>query len=314
MTAFVDSPTEERNPRTLDLDVLPTLELVQLINDEDATVPAAVRVALPDIARLIDASAERVRAGGVVHYVGAGTSGRLAILDAAELPPTFNLASGTVVAHMAGGRAALEQAVENAEDDADAARTDLAGLTAGDVVIGLAASGRTPYVGAALTHAREVGALTALITSNPRANLFETTDIRIVIDTGPEALTGSTRMKSGTAQKLALHTFSTGLMVRLGRTWSNLMVSVRATNEKLRARTLRILAEATGADATTCASALADADGDLPVALVAVLTGHPTQDAATALAEHGGSVRAALAALESPDPTGAQHTTTSGQH
>ncbi|WP_324650265.1 N-acetylmuramic acid 6-phosphate etherase [Georgenia sp. H159] len=299
----VDSPTEERNPRTVDLDVVDTLELLGLINAEDQLVPGAVAATLPALARLVDGAAERVRAGGAVHYVGAGTSGRIAVVDAAELLPTFRLEEGVVTAHLAGGPPAIIRAAENVEDDTTAGRRDLGEVGEHDVVIGLAASGRTPYVAGALAHASEQGAFTALITSNPRSRLLGSVDVEIVVDTGPEALTGSTRMKSATAQKLVLHSFSTALMVRLGRTWSNLMVSMVATNQKLRARTVTILHQATGLDRATCESLLEQADGDLKVALVMSLADTDTSSARAALDSAGGVVRAAVQPLTTRTPS-----------
>ncbi|WP_331240790.1 N-acetylmuramic acid 6-phosphate etherase [Georgenia sp. MJ206] len=296
---LVDSPTEERNPRTVEMDTVPTLDLLHLINAEDHLVPGAVADVLPALAELVDGATARVRAGGTIHYVGAGTSGRIGVIDAAELLPTFNLEPGVVVAHHAGGDAALVRAAENVEDDAEAGALDVADVTAGDVVIGIAASGRTPFVAGALAHARSVGALTALVTSNPRSALRGDVDVEIILDTGPEALAGSTRMKSATAQKLVLHTFSTALMVRLGRTWSNLMVSMVATNQKLRARTLTILAQATDASREECADVLDRADGDLKLALVMMLAGLDVAAARAALDRADGTVRAAVA-----DPTG----------
>lgn len=296
----VDSPTEERNPRTVDLDVVDTLDLLRLVNAEDRLVPDAVAAALPVLARLVDAAAERVRAGGTVHYVGAGTSGRIGVVDAAELLPTFRLEDGVVTAHLAGGPAAIVRAAENVEDDAAAGARDLGEVTARDVVIGLAASGRTPYVAGALEHAREHGAYTALVTSNPRSPLRGTVDAEVVVDTGPEALTGSTRMKSATAQKLVLHSFSTALMVRLGRTWSNLMVSMVATNQKLRARTVTILHQATGLERAACERLLEAADGDLKVALVMSLADTDTTTARSALDDARGVVRAAVRSLTPP--------------
>lgn len=301
MTEFVDSPTEERNPRTVRLDEVATLDMVAMINDEDQLVADAVRAQLPRIAELVDRASERMDQGGTIHYIGAGTSGRLAMLDAAELLPTFSLEPGRVVAHMAGGLSAFQKAVENAEDDWLAGARAVEGVTSKDVVVGLASSGRTPYVAGALEKARAKGALTSLITSNPRSPLLGEVDIPIACDTGPEALTGSTRMKSGTAQKVVLHTFSTGLMVRQGRTWSNLMVEVQTTNEKLRNRTLRILGEATGADREACAAALSAADGHLPTALVTILGDHTVEDATLALSATNGSVRNALEFLAHPD-------------
>ncbi|WNB86420.1 N-acetylmuramic acid 6-phosphate etherase [Cellulomonas sp. ATA003] len=216
------------------------------------------------------------------------------MLDAAELLPTFNIDSGTVIAHMAGGPAALVVAVENSEDSEDDGAAAAAGLGPHDVAIGLTASGRTPYVGAALRTARAAGAVTALITNNPGAVLSAEVDIAIEVDTGPEVLTGSTRLKAGTAQKLVLNGFSTALMIRRGRVWSNLMVSVVATNAKLRDRTVRILAEATGQDLPSAAAVLAEADGDLKPALVATLCGVDVDAARTALAASSGSVRDAV--------------------
>lgn len=299
----VDSPTEERNPRTVDLDVVDTLELLRLINAEDQLVPDAVAAALPALARLVDVAAERVRAGGTVHYVGAGTSGRIGVVDAAELLPTFRLEDGVVTAHLAGGPAAIVRAAENVEDDAAAGASDLNEVGERDVVIGLAASGRTPYVAGALAHATERGAVTALVTSNPRSPLRGTVDVEVVVETGPEALTGSTRMKSATAQKLVLHSFSTALMVRLGRTWSNLMVSMVATNQKLRARTVTILHQATGLERAACERLLEAADGDLKVALVMSLADTDTGTARAALDDAGGVVREAVRSLTPPSQT-----------
>ena len=296
----VDSPTEERNPRTVEMDVVDTLQLLRLINAEDQLVPYAVGATLPALAELVDAAAERVRAGGTVHYVGAGTSGRIGVVDAAELLPTFRLEEGVVVAHLAGGPPAIVRAAENVEDDAAAGSRELGEVGERDVVIGLAASGRTPYVAGALEHAAANGAFTALVTSNPRSMLRELVEVAIVVDTGPEALTGSTRMKSATAQKLVLHSFSTALMVRLGRTWSNLMVSMVATNQKLRARTVTILHQATGLDRAECEDLLEEADGDLKVALVMTLADADPPGARAALEDAGGVVRGAVQSLPSP--------------
>ncbi|WP_019813794.1 N-acetylmuramic acid 6-phosphate etherase, partial [Saccharomonospora saliphila] len=296
--AHVESPTERRNPRTTGLDRMSTAELLAAINAEDRTVPDAVRAALPELARAVDAATGALRAGGRVHYVGAGTSGRLAVLDAAELAPTFNIDPDWFVAHHAGGERALRNAVENAEDDADTAAAEVGDAVApGDVVLGLTASGRTPYVLGALREARRRGATTALVSCNPRVTVGDEVDILVTVDTGPEVIAGSTRMKAGTAQKLVLTAFSTATMVRMGRTYSNLMVSMRATNAKLRGRTLRILREATGGTERDCARALADADGDLKIALVRLLSGAEVTEADAALRRSDGHVRDALAAL-----------------
>lgn len=262
------TPTEQRNPRTHAIDAVGTTEILTMLNSEDARVAGAVSEVIPQLSKLVDAAVEAVRAGGRVHYFGAGTSGRLAVLDAAELMPTFHAPDDLVVAHHAGGMDALLRAVENVEDSVDGGELDAAAVTRLDVVIGLAASGSTPYVAGALRAARAVGAVTALVTSNPAAPLAELADIVIAADTGPEVIAGSTRLKAGTAQKLILNSFSTTLMIKLGRTWSNLMVDMVATNNKLRGRMLRILAEATGADAEACEQALVGADGELKPALV----------------------------------------------
>jgi N-acetylmuramic acid 6-phosphate etherase len=290
-------PTEERNPRTLDIDRLPTLDLLGRLSDEDTLVAPAVRQALPALATVVDEAASRVGAGGRVHYVGSGTSGRMAVLDAAELRPTFGLPPGVVVAHLAGGDRALQQAVEGAEDDRAAGAAAAAGVGAADVVLGLSASGTTPYVGAALERAQRSGAFTALLTANPAAPLAAAADVCVCADTGPEAITGSTRLKAGTAGKMLLNAFSTALMVRTGRTYSNLMVHVAPGNAKLRARQRRLLTQATGTPEDQCAAALAYAGGDLRVALVTLLSGAGPDAARAALARSSGVVRAALCQL-----------------
>jgi N-acetylmuramic acid 6-phosphate etherase len=295
----VESPTERRNPRTTDLDQLPTLDLLRSINAEDRLVPDAVAAALPALATAVDFAAEALRGGHRVHYVGAGTSGRLATVDAAELVPTFNAPAEWFVVHHAGGDRALQHAVENAEDDDEAGAAELAAsASAGDFVLGLTASGRTPYVLGALRAARELGAHTGLVFSNPHATGLLDIDVLIEVDTGPEVVAGSTRMKAGTAQKLVLTAFSTAVMVKLGRTYSNLMVSMRATNAKLRGRTLRILQEATGVSRQECETALDEAHGDLKVALVHLLSGVDPERAAAVLAATDGHVRQALNKLD----------------
>ncbi|MBY8848939.1 N-acetylmuramic acid 6-phosphate etherase [Saccharothrix longispora] len=300
----VESPTEARNPRTEDLDRLSTLDVLRLINAEDHLVPDAVAAVLPELARAADLAVGALRAGGRVHYVGAGTSGRLATLDAAELVPTFNTPPDWFVAHHAGGREALVNAVENVEDQASAGADEIRRhAVAGDLVVGVTASGRTPFVVAALEAARALGARTVLVSNNPTATAPLDVDVLIAVDTGPEAIAGSTRMKAGTSQKLVLTSFSTAVMVRLGRTYSNLMVSMRATNAKLRGRTVRILREATGLAEQECTTALADAGGDLKVALVHLLADVPTALAADALRKTQGHVRQALTLL-APGATG----------
>ena len=287
-------PTEERNPRTTDIDLLPTPAVLALLHAEDALVPAAVESVLGTLAGVVDEAAERVRRGGRVHYFGAGSSGRIAVLDATELVPTFGLAPGVVTAHLAGGDDAMERAVEGAEDDAAGGAADAAGVTAADLVIGLSASGRTPYVAGALTASARRGAFTAVVTCNPGSPLRSLARVAIVADTGPEAIAGSTRLKATSALKLILNGFSTALMVRLGKTYSNLMAEASATNDKLRVRRVRMLREASGADEAACEAVLTQAGGDLPTALVALLAGVGAQQAREALNATDGTVRAAL--------------------
>ncbi len=291
------SPTEQRNPRTLAIDAVGTSEILQLLNNEDALVAGAVSAVIPELTKAVDAAVEAVRGGGRVHYFGAGTSGRLATLDAAELMPTFHVPDGLVVAHHAGGTDALLRAVENVEDSEEGGARDAAAVTGQDLVVGLAASGSTPYVAGALKAARAAGATTVLVTSNPDAPLAPLADVVVAADTGPEVIAGSTRLKAGTAQKMILNAFSTTLMIKLGRTWSNLMVDLVATNKKLRGRMLRILAEATGADDAACEAALAEAEGELKPALVHLLTGTPIPAARAALEAAHGRVATALAEL-----------------
>jgi N-acetylmuramic acid 6-phosphate etherase len=294
----VQSPTEERNPRTTRIDLVPTLEVLQMLNDEDRVLPDAVRAVLPALATVVDEAARRLAVGGRMHYFGAGTSGRLAVMDAAELIPTFGLDPDIVVAHHAGGASALARPSENVEDDPERGAREAAVVEPGDLVVGLTASGRTPYVGGALRAARAVGAYTVLVSANPRAELAGDADVHLAVDTGPEAVAGSTRLKAGTAQKLVLNSLSTALMVALGRTYSNLVVEMNAANAKLRGRVLTILTEASGEPEDVCARALAAADGDVKAAIVALIAGVDTAAARAALAAGEGRVRAALHALD----------------
>lgn len=289
-------PTEQRNPRSRNLDELSSLGVLQLLNAENGTAVAAVDAVLPQLADVVDLAAERMRRGGTVHYFGAGTSGRLGVLDASELGPTFNLEPGRVVGHIAGGPEALQDAVENAEDSVADGRRAAAGLGPDDVAIGLAASGSTPYVGGALEAAQDAGAYTVLVSSNPQAPLSRWADTHLALDTGPEVVTGSTRLKAGTAQKLVLNGFSTALMVALGRTWENLMVSVVATNAKLRERTVRILCETVGVDDAAARELLERTRGDLKAAIVTSLAGVSSAEASALLEQHAGSVRDAIRA------------------
>jgi N-acetylmuramic acid 6-phosphate etherase len=300
------SSTELRNPRTTEIDTVGTLELLGLLNAEDARVSGAVAAVLPVLADVVDLAVERLRAGGHVHYFGAGSSGRIGVLDAAEVVPTFGVPPGIFVAHHAGGEGAVANAIEGAEDRESLGSQAAAVLTAADVAVGLSASGRTPYVAGALRTARAAGAPTVLVSSNLSAPLAELADYRLLADTGPEAIAGSTRLKASTAQKMILNALSTAVMVKLGRTYSNLMVSLAGTNEKLRERQVAILMETSGASEAACRAELARCGGDLQVAMLCLLAGLTPDSAARALAESGGSVRAALAATAAGAPGGAE--------
>jgi N-acetylmuramic acid 6-phosphate etherase len=279
------SPTEERNPRTEAIDQLPARELVSLVMAEDRVVLDAVAAVTEPVAELVELAVAAVAAGGRVHYVGSGTSGRLGVLDAVELLPTYDVGEDAFRAHLAGGEGAMMLAVEGAEDDADAGRALGGQFVAGDLVVGLTASGRTPFVAGALEAARGLGARTALLSTNPAAPLAGDVDVAVLVDTGPEVVTGSTRMKAATAQKMVLNTFSTAVMVRLGKTFSNLMIQVRPTNKKLRARTVRMLVQATGREPAACAEVLEEAGGRVRVALVALLAGSDVAAAADTVAD-----------------------------
>jgi N-acetylmuramic acid 6-phosphate etherase len=267
--------TEQRNPRTRGIDAKSTIEILRAIHREDASVAKAVASALPAIARAVDAIASALHQGGRLFYVGAGTSGRLAALDAAEIPPTFGTPPRMVQAVIAGGRRALTHAVEGAEDDRAKGARDLAarGLQANDAVVGIAASGGTPYVLGALDFAKKVAATTIGLTSNPRTPITQVAQISIVTPTGPEVITGSTRLKAGTAQKLVLNMLSTAAMIRLGRVYDNWMIGVALTNRKLQARGLRILAEASGASVAESTRALRQSGHNLAAALIMLKTG-----------------------------------------
>jgi N-acetylmuramic acid 6-phosphate etherase len=300
MTATDGGPlsrTEQRNPRSAGIDRMSTVELLRLINAEDREVPLAVAGVLSELAVAVDLAVAALSGGHRIHYVGAGTSGRIAVLDAAELIPTFGLEPGRVEAHIAGGIPALTRPSEAAEDDEAAGVAAVDDVVAGDVVVGVTASGRTPYVRAALETARARGAATVLVSANPAAPIALVADVHVAPDTGPEVLTGSTRMKAGTAQKLVLNAFSTATMVRLGRTYSNLMTDMLASNDKLRDRQLRILAEATGADVPRCRDSLRAAGGDAKLALVMLIADSGPDGARQALAAADGRVHEALSLL-----------------
>jgi N-acetylmuramic acid 6-phosphate etherase len=294
--SFDQLPTEARNPAGADLDLRDTEDLVRLMAAEEAAVPAAVAASASAVAEAIDAIAERMRRGGRLVYAGAGTSGRLAALDAAECESTFSTAPGQVIALLAGGVTGTPAQQEAAEDDAEAGRRELEALEVGplDSVVGVSASGRTPYVVGVLETARAVGALTVCIVSMEGSELAGVANHEIAVPVGPEVIAGSTRLKAGTAQKLVLTTLSTIVMVRLGKTYGDLMVDVDATNEKLHARVQRIVREATGADPQQVEDALLAAGGDAKVAIVSILAGVDTETARDRLAAGGGAVRAAL--------------------
>jgi N-acetylmuramic acid 6-phosphate etherase len=284
--------TEERNPRTVDIDTLSTIEACRRMNDEDQIVPNAVQSVLPAIAQGVDAIAAAFRAGGRLIYVGAGTSGRLGVLDASECPPTFNVPPEMVVGVIAGGRAALTDAAEGAEDSREAGVADLEALNISDrdVVAGITASGRTPYVLGALDHARARGAVTLGVANCEPAAITEHCDTAILPVTGPEVLTGSTRLKAGSAQKMVLNMLSTLAMVRAGKTYGNLMIDVMPTNAKLRDRARRILVTATGRSPEDAAVALQESDYRVKVAAVMLLADVDAGEAAARLEKADGFV------------------------
>lgn len=288
--------TEAFRPDLADIDHLPTLQIARLMNTEDASVPAAVAEQLPRIAEAIDGAAMRMARGGRLVYAGAGTAGRLGVLDASECPPTFNTRPGQVVGLIAGGPDAMVNAVEGAEDSRHLAAEDLDALGIGphDTVVGVSASGRTPYAVGAVEHARKLGALTIGVSCNARSALAAAADHGIEVVVGPELLTGSTRLKAGTAQKLVLNMISTVTMIRLGKTYGNLMVDVRASNDKLRARSRRIVALATEAADDEIEAALAATGGEVKNAILVLLGGVDAPAAERLLARSGGRLRAAL--------------------
>ncbi|MGI5376327.1 N-acetylmuramic acid 6-phosphate etherase [Streptomyces sp. CA-251387] len=288
--------TEAFRPELAEIDQLPTLDIARLMNGEDASVPAAVASQLPQVAAAIDAIAERMARGGRLIYAGAGTAGRLGVLDASECPPTFNTEPDQVVGLIAGGPEAMVTSIEGAEDSAELARADLdaLALTPADTVVGISASGRTPYAIGAVEHARRQGALTIGLSCNPGSALAAAAEHGIEIVVGPELLTGSTRLKAGTAQKLVLNMLSTITMIRLGKTYGNLMVDVRASNDKLRARSRRIVALATGAADAEIERALTEAGGEVKTAILILLADVDVPTAAGLLSRTDGHLRAAL--------------------
>jgi N-acetylmuramic acid 6-phosphate etherase len=293
---FSSLQTESVNPATHDLDRMSTLDLVKTINREDARVALAVGEAAPEIATAINAIAERMRRGGRLVYTGAGTSGRLGVLDASECPPTFSVSPDLVVGIIAGGDAALRNSVEAAEDRPEAGEADLKaiGLRPEDSVVGLSASGRTPYVIGGLNYARSIGALAIGIACNKPAALSPAADMAILVPVGPEVLSGSTRLKSGTAQKMVLNLLSTGVMVRLGKTFSNLMIDLRPTNDKLRVRACRLVDQVTGLSEEAARDLLEGCGWEVKTAVVMAKLGVTADEARGKLSEAGGFVRRVL--------------------
>ncbi len=288
--------TEQRNPNSATIDTLPTLEMLGVINKEDARVAPAVAEQLPQIAQAVDGIVDRILQGGRLIYIGAGTSGRLGVLDASECPPTFNTPPELVVGLIAGGDHALRHAVEHVEDSPEAGADALKsiGVSEKDTIVGIAASGRTPFVLGAIEYAKNLGALTVGICNSANAPLSDAVEIPIAVISGPEVVTGSTRMKSGTAQKLVLNMLSTGAMIRLGKTYGNLMVDVQPTNEKLKVRAVRIVAEATGLETDAAREALGAAGGDVKAAIVSTLTGLAPEAARKQIDEANGRIRTVI--------------------
>jgi N-acetylmuramic acid 6-phosphate etherase len=291
--------TEARNPATEHIDQLPTLDMLRLLNDEDAKVASAVAAVLPEIARAIDEIAARINDGGRLFYIGAGTSGRLGVLDASECPPTFSVSPTLIQGLIAGGDSALRKSSEQSEDSPEQGAADLAaaGFTGQDTLVGIAASGRTPYVLGALQHANPLGALTISLTCVPNSPMAALADIAIAPLTGPEALTGSTRLKAGTATKLVLNMLSTGVMIKTGAVYGNLMVNMQTTNAKLVDRAQRIIIAATGLEgpqAQPTAAALLEQAGSIKTAIVMQKLSLDRPTAEAKLAAHHGNLTALL--------------------
>ena len=294
--------TEQENPRTTQISSLPTEEILLLINQEDERVAEAVTRVLPDVTRAVDGIVERLRAGGRLFYIGTGTSGRLGVLDAAECPPTFGVSPELVQAIIAGGYEACYRAVEASEDDGQAGEHDLEqrGFTKTDVLVGIAASGRTPYTVGAEEHARRLGAFTIAVTCTPDSPITMAAEVSIVPVVGPEVVAGSTRLKAGTAQKMVLNMISTAAMIRLGYVVGNRMTNVRPSNVKLRVRALRILRSEADLAEERAKEVLAEADDDLPLALVISKTGCSRDEAASALDKSRGVIEEAIKLVQKP--------------
>ncbi len=291
--------TEDQNPDTLDIDILPTLDVVKKINNEDKKVAFAVEKVLPEIAKAVDEIVKAFKKGGRLIYIGAGTSGRLGVLDAVECPPTFSVSDKEVIGIIAGGEKAIYKAVEGAEDNPKLAIEDLTkvNFSSQDVLVGIAASGRTPYVIAAMKYAKQQNAVVVGVSCSPKQIVASLADINICVPVGAEALTGSTRMKSGTAQKMVLNMLSTASMIRSGKSYRNLMVDVNASNEKLYARSVRIVMQATGCDYLQAKLALERANSSAKLAILLILTNAEVDEAKQMLAKSSGFLRKAVEKL-----------------
>lgn len=300
MDALETLITEQPNQRTVNLDSMPIMEALQIMNEEDALVAQAVRGALPQIAEAIQAVIRSLEQGGRLIYIGAGTSGRIGLLDAVECPPTFGTPPEMVIGLLAGGQSAFAKAVEDAEDSTTLGVEDLkaVGLSAKDTVIGIAASGRTPYVAAALEYAKQVGCKTVAIACTKPSVIGKLADIAVEVVVGPEVVAGSTRLKAGTAQKMILNMISTLSMVGIGKVYKNLMVDVQTTNQKLRTRAENIVMMATGTDRQTASKVLRETQGNVKVAIVMILTGQDAKAAAECLAAAKGHVGRAIAGFD----------------
>lgn len=288
--------SEGRNPETMDIDLLPSSEIVKRINQQDQQVPLAVEKVLPEIALAVDKITAAFKVGGRLIYMGAGTSGRLGVLDASECPPTFGVSDQMVIGLIAGGPEAILKAKEGAEDSLTLGVEDLKSINfdENDVVVGIAASGRTPYVIGALEYANDIGATTVALSCNPDSPIADIAQIAISPIVGPEALTGSTRLKSGTAQKLVLNMLTTASMIRLGKSYQNLMVDVKATNKKLVARAARIVMQATDCDKSQATATLEQTDYDVKLAILMILTGMDVAEAKSKLDKQDGFLRKAV--------------------
>ena len=288
--------TEQRNPNSMHVDSLSALEIVQLMNDEDKQVPLAIEKCLPQIAQAVECIVAAFQQGGRLVYIGAGTSGRLGVLDASECPPTFGVSPEMVKGIIAGGERALRHPIEGAEDSKEQAVIDLQTIqfSSKDVLVGIAASGRTPYVIGALEYAKSLGSVTVSIASNPNSAMANIVDIAIDTVVGPEVLTGSSRLKSGTAQKLVLNMLTTASMILMGKCYQNLMVDVQASNEKLKARAIRIVMQATDCDKALAEETLKQADQNAKLAIMMILSGLERAQAEALLEKHQGKLQLAL--------------------